>query len=245
METALGDARRRAEDAASAKSAFLANMSHEIRTPMNGVLGFADLLLAGPLNKPQRRHAQLIADSGRAMMRLLNNILDVSKIEAGKMRLAEEPIDLAGHVRDTVLLMEAIAIGKDVDLKVTIDKALPGEVIGDAPRLRQVILNLVGNALKFTERGSVTVAVTAAAQGGERLIRFDVRDTGTGIAPGQLERIFEQFTQADDDRAVVRGGTGLGLAICAQLARLMGGRIEVESRPGEGSTFSFSLPAMD
>lgn len=169
-------------------------------------------------------------------------VLDVSKIEAGKMRLAEEPIDLAGHVRETVLLMESIAIGKDVDLTVTIDEALPSEVIGDSLRLQQVILNLVGNALKFTERGSVTVAVTAAAQGGERLIRFDVSDTGTGIESDQLERIFDRFTQADDDRAVVHGGTGLGLAICAQLARLMGGRIEVESRPGEGSTFSLLVP---
>lgn len=238
LEIQLIDARNAAEGAAHAKTAFLANMSHEIRTPMNGVLGFTELLLSGDLSSEQRRHLELIAESGRSMMRLLNDILDVSKIESGKMQVAEEPVDLRHIIRRCSDLMEPAAQAKGVLLLSTIDAEVPNKIVGDPLRLRQILLNLVGNALKFTERG--TVSIKGNVEGGR--LRVDIEDTGIGIPPDRLDAIFEKFAQADDSTAGRYGGTGLGLAISVDLARLMGGRISVRSRVGQGSTFSIDLP---
>ncbi len=240
LEADLRLARRKAEDAASAKSAFLANMSHEIRTPMNGVLGFTELLAKSDLDETQRNHVQLIADSGRAMMRLLNDILDISKIEAGLMRVTIEPIDVRHKLGGIVRLMEPIAAEKGLAVSLAVAPGVPQWLMGDALRLRQIVLNLVGNAVKFTERGSVRVEVCAIDAG--RSLRIDVIDTGIGIAPENLQAVFQQFTQADSSVVRKFGGTGLGLAISRQLAELMGGEISVTSVVDEGSTFRVVLP---
>lgn len=238
LETDLVAARDAAEAAARAKSAFLANMSHEIRTPMNGVIGFTELVLASNVDAQQRRHLELIAESGRSMMRLLNDILDVSKIEAGKMQLADEPVDLRHVIRRSFDLMEPVAQNKGVRLITDVAANIPGRIGGDALRLRQILLNLIGNALKFTERGSVTIE---CALDGDQL-RLAVVDTGIGIAPERIDAIFEQFAQADENTAGRYGGTGLGLAISGNLVRLMGGSIGATSEIGEGSTFTVLLP---
>ena len=238
LESDLIDARNAAEGAAHAKTAFLANMSHEIRTPMNGVLGFTELLLSGDLSSEQRRHLELIAESGRSMMRLLNDILDVSKIESGKMQVAEEPVDLRHIIRRCSDLMEPAAQAKGVLLLSAIDASVPNRVVSDPLRLRQILLNLIGNALKFTERGSVSIKGLVES---DRL-RVYIEDTGIGIAPDRLGAIFEKFAQADESTAGRYGGTGLGLAISADLARLLGGAISVQSTVGQGSKFSIDLP---
>ena len=242
LETELVRARASAEEAAMAKSAFLANMSHEIRTPMNGVIGFTELLLAEPLDETQRGYLNLIANSGRAMLRLLNDILDTSKIEAGQMRVTREPVDVRHKLRNCVSLMEGVAQSKQVRLTVETDDAVPPFVVSDSLRLRQILLNLIGNAVKFTEYGSVKVRATIDGPDGEAMLRFDVIDTGVGIAPDRLEVIFQQFKQADDSIARRFGGTGLGLSISSELARLMGGTIAVTSEVGVGTTFSLLLP---
>ena len=238
LETELVAARDSAEGAARVKARFLANMSHEIRTPMNGVLGFTDLVLSGDLRPDQRRHVELIAESGRSMMQLLNDILDVSKIESGKMCIASEPVDLRDALRCCADLLAPIAQAKGVDLSTAIDPAVPFYVLGDPLRLRQVMLNLIGNAAKFTNSGSIAVA---AAVDGD-FLRFDVADTGIGIPAERLETIFDQFSQADESTAQLYGGTGLGLTISGELVRLMGGSISVTSVLGTGTTFTVRLP---
>lgn len=238
LELALEAARASAEVATQAKSSFLANMSHEIRTPMNGVLGFTDLLLAAAPTEEQRRYLELMADSGRAMMRLLNDILDLAKVEAGEMRLNEEPLDLRHVLRRCVGLMTAVAEQKGLALRLEVAPALPPRLLGDPLRYRQIVLNLLGNAIKFTAAGEVVVR---ADVGGGRL-RVSVADSGIGIAPERLGAIFEEFAQADRTTERHYGGTGLGLAVSAKMAALMNGTLSVASAPGEGATFTLDVP---
>ena len=245
LEEQLRVARVRAESAASAKAAFLANMSHEIRTPMNGVLGFTELLDRTTLSAEQRRHVELIADSGRSMMRLLNDILDMSKIDSGQMEMAREPVDLRHSLKSAARLMEPIAHSKGVAIEIDVDADIPPAITGDRLRIRQIMLNLIGNAVKFTEQGTIAVRARAGIDANQRVLIMDVQDSGIGIAADRLDLIFEEFAQADSTIARKFGGTGLGLAISSNLARLMNGRICVNSVEGQGTTFTVFLPLVD
>ena len=227
-----------------AKTSFLANMSHEIRTPMNGVIGFTELALSEEKNATQKRRLQMIADSGNAMLRLLNDLLDFAKIEAKQMAVVSEPTDLRHTLRSCQRLMEPVAKAQNIALRLELDPALPPFVLVDKMRLRQIVLNLLGNALKFTEEGEVKLSAMVSRRQSDELPRMfiSVRDTGIGIAADRLESIFDKFTQADDTTARRYGGTGLGLPISAELAELMGGDLRAESEPGEGSVFTLALP---
>ncbi len=243
-------ARAAAEAANIAKSDFLANMSHEIRTPLNGVIGIIELLSSTPLSPQQARYAQVIGSSSDALLSLVNQILDFSKIEAGKLELDSKDFDLHFTVEEVMAVLAQRAAEKKLELVCNIDPAVPAYVHGDGDRLRQVLMNLVNNAIKFTARGEVVVRVSLEAPPISRMInrpdqsatiRFSVSDTGIGVPSDRLDRLFKSFSQVDASVTRQFGGTGLGLAICKQLVELMGGAIHVESQPGNGSTFWFTL----
>jgi two-component system, sensor histidine kinase len=233
-------ARRAAEEANQAKSKFLAHMSHEIRTPMNGILGMAELLSRCRLDDAQARQVQAIAGCGKSLMAILNDLLDLSKIEAGRLQLEAQVFDLHQAVHDCCELMSAHASDKGLSLMVELPDSVPRHVVGDLLRLQQVLRNLLGNALKFTPQGAVTVAVGHGPRPGE--LRLCVRDSGIGISAEACERLFKPFEQADSSTSRRFGGTGLGLSISRDLVQMMGGSIGVHSTPGVGSEFFFTLP---
>jgi len=246
-EEAMKTARDSALEASRIKSEFLANMSHEIRTPIHGVMGMADLLLETPLDPGQMDFARTIQTSADTLLALINDILDFSKIEAGRMELETIDFDLHRLLEDGITLIAGQAQQKGLELVLFIAPEVPCRVRGDPNRIRQVLTNLAGNAVKFTERGEVLVHVSLdasrldASRGEKRMVRFSVHDTGIGILAGRQRALFEAFTQGDGSTSRRFGGTGLGLAISRRLVEMMGGKIGVESRPGHGSTFFFTL----
>ena len=243
QEETLDELRVRAEDANEAKSLFLATMSHEIRTPMNCVIGMSSLLKDSGLTAAQDTYVNAIKESGESLLSLINDILDYSKIEAGRLEFEAAPFDLMTTIHSVTELLAARCHDKGIEIGATIEPDCPTDVIGDEGRLRQVLINLLGNGVKFTDQGGVLLNVSCVQNhDGHAQIRFDVCDTGIGIPPGALESIFEEFAQADASHSREYEGTGLGLAICAKLVTAMNGQIGVESQQGQGSTFHVSLP---
>jgi len=235
-------AKDKAIAASQAKSEFLANMSHEIRTPMNGILGMAELLSKSEINDRQQEFVSVINSSASALLTIINDILDFSKIEAGAFALDPVLFDLKSSINDVTALMRSTAQEKDLELIINYPSDLPKNFIGDAGRIRQVITNLVGNAVKFTETGHITIDVDIQPSRDMVVCTLDVKDTGIGISPEKMNRIFEKFTQADGSTTRVYGGTGLGLTISKHIVEMMGGRMRVNSTFGEGSSFGFRIP---
>jgi PAS domain S-box-containing protein len=247
IEHALAEARDHAIEATRLKSEFLANMSHEIRTPLNAVIGMTSLMLDSPLTLEQQDYANTIRNSGEVLLALINDILDFSKIEAGKLELEKRPFSVRDCVEEALDVVVTKAAEKGLELAYIIDDDVPNDILGDVTRVRQILVNLLNNAIKFTTRGEVVLSAScckvecANSASSDILLRFSVKDTGIGILPERLDRLFKSFSQVDASTTRKHGGTGLGLAISKQLVEMMGGQIGVESEYEKGSTFHFTI----